>query len=209
VETDGHQMVIVTMPKTEASAFPELTGAPIPTNTFEPFVMGAPDAIRIAKLLPLKSTIPVLQHAAICTGATSETGARTVPVLTTDLSSSQTHSVRALDGNFPDYKRVMPKLEETTFKVGFDAKKMKALMAQFESFMKNKTGPLLVDFYFTAENSAVRMEASGGDDQQMTAILMPVRSNFAAYAPIEAARLAEAEAAKELTGAPEETEVAA
>jgi hypothetical protein len=177
VETDGEQLVIVSRPTThKASDFPTgpITDA-TPVNTHPAFIMSTADADAIAKYLKTtkRSTLPILTNAAVCAEHTIANGQRYIPVLTANLDSTQTHQVRAIAGSFPNYERAMkPASEQKGFKIVLDARQLKSLMMQFESFMADKL-QRNVEFYFDTETSAVRMDADGGDSQHMTAFLMP------------------------------------
>ncbi len=75
-----------------------------------------------------------------------------------------------------DFERVMPKADDMIFSIGLDARKLKALMDQFETFCNetNKNGPASVVFSFQSESQACQMTCTR-DEQTMTALLMPVR----------------------------------
>lgn len=191
-ETDGHQLVKVTRPKlaVSSSSFPEIPGQPLATDDFKPFLLPAADARELAKSLPKKSTIPILQCAAIAQveepiGDGEETKLRTT-VMTTDLSSAK--FVRPdMPGNFPDIDRVIPNPNKATFAICLDAAILKNLMAQVESFVTaqaahGKRAP--VRFYFQDDKAAIRFDCEGGDDQHMTGVLMPMRADYGTYSEI-------------------------
>jgi DNA polymerase III sliding clamp (beta) subunit (PCNA family) len=167
VVTDGHLMVVVSCPASE--------------QTHPPFIMAAQDAAKIAAALPKNGDNPARRNAAV--GAAAENGL--VPVLTYG-EEQQFYNVRPLSGSFPDFERVIPKASGNKFKITLDAKLLKDLMAQFETFCKGEKN-LAVEFYFRTDSDAVRMDAQGGDGQHMTAVLMPMRPGAVTQLDREAA----------------------
>lgn len=128
-----------------------------------------PDALAIAKAIPVKSTHPVLAHAVVYS---KSDGAAFLGV--TDLERSQVFQPRKLSGNFPDWQRLMPNQADAKFTIAFNAKYIAELMQQFMGASADPT-KAFVTWRFTDNISAVRMDAVVGDAQTMTAILMPVR----------------------------------
>ncbi len=176
IATDGHQLMRVTRPAYKAESFPVVPGAPAPVDEHKPFLMPAEDALRIAKELPTKATIPILANAAIC-AETDSGDHRVIPITTTDLSSGRTHTVRVPSGNFPDVDRIMPDPNASTFKIVMDAKRLKDLLTQFEKFTY-KSQKHAIRLYFTKDNAPMRIDADGGDGQHMTAVLMPLTPSY-------------------------------
>ena len=170
VETDGSQLVVVSRPKMgDTTEVPE-DYPDQPVETHAAFLLPASDAAKIQGALKNGN------NAEICASET-QGDSRIVPVVTADNDSAQTHRVRVPSGNFPDYQRVIPPASKNTFKITLNAKLVKDLMAQFETFTKTQMNPA-VEFYFFGETNSVRMDADGGNDQHMTAVLMPMKGDF-------------------------------
>ncbi|HYT08947.1 MAG TPA: hypothetical protein VEL77_14985 [Rugosimonospora sp.] len=176
VETDGHQLVSVTLaPGLQAESFPEPPNTPKAVDEWKPFLLPASEALAIAKALPKKSKIPALECAAV-TDETDGHGHSAISV--TDLEFARVFRTRKPEGNFPDYERIMPKLKNATFQVAFDAALLVRVLNRIVAFQQgqgNAKGgnPATVTFSFTDKNHAVRLDAKGGEDQQLTAVVMP------------------------------------
>jgi hypothetical protein len=185
LETDGYHLVSVTRPTYKVEGFPEVPGAPpLANGNQRSFLMPAESALAISKALPKKTTIPILSCAApgVIDGANN-----TMPVVTTDLSSAQTHMVREQSGSFPDWKRVIPDPESQCYETTIDVVKLRALCDQFIAFGKNRSGTAPVTFRFHAHEKSrglngeettrpvvFRMDMDGGDGQHMMVVLAPI-----------------------------------
>lgn len=178
VETDGHQLVSVTLPPgLTAESFPAPPNTPSAVDDWKPFLLPASEALAIAKALPKKSALPVLQCAAV-TDETDNNGHSAISV--TDLEFARVFRTRKPEGNFPDYGRILPKLEAATFQVSFNAALLVRVLNQVVAFQQgqgNAKGghPATVTFSFVDANHAVRLDAKGGEDQRLTAVVMPCK----------------------------------
>ena len=109
VETDGHQLCTVSMQKTDTEAVPHPNGVDFaPAADWKPFILPAGEALDIAKAIPKKSTVPICQNAFI--GAKTDVNG-TAQIAVTNLEQFRVFNPRKLEGNFPDWKRVIPKPE--------------------------------------------------------------------------------------------------
>lgn len=174
VTTDGGQLIKVTTPAVNAETFPIVPGVAPITEDFKPFLLEASDALRIAKALPRKITIPILSNAAI-SSATDDTHA---VVVTTDLQCGQTFTVRKIQGQFPDCERVIPDAEKADFAVDIDADKLRYICDRIIAFT-GRQSPCRLHFYKANPGEPtlpVRLDAHNSDTGQLlTAILMPVK----------------------------------
>lgn len=172
IETDGHQMMMVTRPNLDPQQFPEIPGA-VAVATHEAFLLGAEEAVKAGKSLPKKTTIPILQNAAVTTVPSGEEDGTRYGLVTTDLSTHQVfRQYSDKDRKFPDYKRVIWPPASAEHRICIDASLLRRVLAQFESFQSNQRGAP-VQFFFR-ENGAIRLDAEGGDGQHMTALVMPM-----------------------------------
>ena len=96
----------------------------------------------------------------------------------TDLERAQTFTIRRPIGNFPDYERVIPNVRDATFRIGLNAALLKRLLNFAEKFGDCRLP--VVRFFFFAQDKGVVMKAEGGDNQEMTAVLMPASADFRA-----------------------------
>ena len=174
IVTDGHLLVQVTRPAMSVENYPVMAfGADLkPMLEHAPFCLNAETALKAAKDLTFKSSIPILHCAAVAVN-----GDPSRPkIVTTDLERNASYSA-AESSSYPDVDRVMPKAEDITLKIGLDARKVKALMDQFISFADQK-GDVCVTFAFQTATSALTMTREHGgneSDQTMTALLMPMK----------------------------------
>lgn len=187
VETDGHQIVRVSMPKDMApESFPELKeleGMTYATD-FQPFLLPADQARAIVRALPAKTTIPVLQRAVIAVDGEGKPA-----IAVTDLAHVQTWRPR-MKGNFPDWQRVMPKAEQAEMQIAIDARLLKRVLTAIEDFAKDEK-TIAVIFSFYGPNRALRLDVSH-DGQDFTAAVMPMsgiveNGNYERTKAIEAA----------------------
>lgn len=174
VTTDGRQLIRVTAPVAEAETFPTVVGVAPPTEDFEPFLLEASDALRIAKALPRKTTIPILSNAAI-SGATDGNYA---VIVTTDLQCSQTFTVGKTQGQFPDCERIIPDAEGADFTADIDASILKYICERITVF-KDRPPICRLRFYHKTDPNGVtrpiRLDAYNPDTGQLlTAVLMQV-----------------------------------
>lgn len=171
-ETDGHQLVIVSTVKTDAADFPQVPGMEPPVDSFKPFLLPAAEALNIAKALPKKTPIPVLANAAV-SAETDVNGHSVIGV--TDLENARAFRTQKPEGNFPDIDRVIPNLEGATLTIGFNPALLAKVLKQIESFQQGKFGPPSCTLSFYGPTKAMRIDADGGDDQHLTAVVMPMR----------------------------------
>ena len=175
IVTDGHLLVQVTRPAMSIENYPTMAFGtdlkPMPEHA--PFCLDAETALKAAKDLTFKSSIPILHCAAVAVN-----GDVTRPkIVTCDLERTAAYTASE-NGHYPDTDRVMPKAENIKLKISMDARLVKALMDQFISFADIK-GAVSVAFAFQDGNSAVTMTREHGGnehDQTMTALLMPIRA---------------------------------
>jgi hypothetical protein len=173
VVTDGHLMMIVSNVDLEADTFPvrEDTGIKA-VDTFKPFLLSAENALKAANKLPKRSSIRVLQCAAVAVDP-ADPMAKPM-VLTNDLNEQTMYATDEAD--FPDWQRVLPKVTDTKFSIRLDVRRLATLLNQFISMCDadNKKIPANVRFHFTDKSSPVLMicERNG---QTMTGVLCPLR----------------------------------
>jgi len=118
VATDGHKLIVYTPAgQPEADDFPVVDGCnPASEGELEPFIMGKDAVKQIAKALPKKSSLPILQLAAVDVDQTNKNGHAVVAV--TDLENPQVFRPQKLEGSFPRYENVIPKSETELCHVG-------------------------------------------------------------------------------------------
>jgi DNA polymerase III sliding clamp (beta) subunit (PCNA family) len=172
VATNGHYLAWVSTPTGQSvDSFPIVAGAPALTDTFKPFILGTDAARDIAKSLPKKTTIPILANAGI--GFEAEKPV----IVTTDLENPKVFRPHALEGQFPNFDVVMPK-DKPTFQITVNSEYLAKIAKAFSDFQPKTSKGLRMSFY--DKGSSIRFDAVNGDTGQgMTAVLMPIRDDFA------------------------------
>lgn len=194
VETDGHQLVMVTTPKEPERVEGEASPLPaIPNFThdpaFKPFLLPSKDALEIVKSIPKKPFLDLLEHVFVGTRYTHKTidGPDTkvtehASLAVTDLESPRTFSPVIPAGTFPDYTRVVPRKENADLAIAISVNLLGPVIKQFQSFMKEERSGAAI-FRFTrprvdrsfVDSRTVRIDATNELHQTMTAVVMPMR----------------------------------
>jgi hypothetical protein len=170
VVTDGHCLMTVSTVQLPASTFPDTANGLTPVDDWKPFNLSAKNALKALGNLPKRSTLPVLECAAI----TINGDTNNPQVITNDLENTASYHCEE-SASFPDWERVMPKREDMPFVIGLDARLLRALLDQFISLSESSAKTKVpVTFRFKNGNSAVLME-SHNSEQKMVGVLMPFR----------------------------------
>lgn len=196
VVTDGNHLTRLTLPRMDPSSFPDVshvTGKA--TKEFAPFIMPMKDAVDIAKALPSKTVLPVLDHAAIFEQSPqkgcAQCGIQTehhqnashgfqqsdrvdsTTVVVTDLERTKPFFVKTLAGNFPDYERITPRRENNCFEIAMDARLLKRLLDHIVELQK---GERYATCILSFEDPSKAMQIfSSRDGQDWTSVVMPLR----------------------------------
>jgi len=107
VATDGHRLYTVTPPPDADDAeYPDVGDVPATLDPLADFSMPRDVAERIAKALPKKPRLAILGSARLDVAATNADGK--VRVVVTDLDTVTPIEARKVDGDFPDWRQVLP-----------------------------------------------------------------------------------------------------
>lgn len=174
VASDGHKLITITTPKADPEDYPMVQNAPgAVTRTFTPFILQKSDALNIAKAIPNgKLKLPILGHAAIYSKSDENA---TAFIGVTNLDTAQMFTPCKMDASYPNWERVIPKQEDATLTIAIDARLIRDLMTQYIDAVADKTCPVVVTWRFSDRKSAIRMDGRVGDEQDMTAVVMPYR----------------------------------
>jgi len=130
VATDGHILFKFTPDKDtiqDPKDYPTLEGVnPVgaPANGNEglhPFTIPTRDALDIAKAVPKRNPLPILEYIALDEQRTNDNGSACFGV--TDLDSPRVFSPRKIDADFPDHSKLWPK-GKATVRIGLDVDKL-------------------------------------------------------------------------------------
>ena len=169
--TDGHVLLRV-------------SGVQDPED-FDPFILPARTALRIANALPTRQRECSHPEAQI---RSTDAGKLVVDVMNTDLDVDS-YSISPIDGKrkFPDADRVIPAKKGATGDVLLDLDILVPLLERIRKFHGNqtRTGPRIrrlatFRFYKTTGGESVndhaqRIDAKNDLDQEITAVIMPCR----------------------------------
>lgn len=173
VATDGHRLLRVSNPPSEAEHFPysETFAA---SDSYPEFQLPAKDAKLIEKQLPNKPAFPVLGCVAIDGARTAKNGNAYFGI--SDGGHVREIAVSKPEGKFPDWKGVMP-TGEPTFQITVDAAiiaDILTLAAKAIPDPKKTLAPVTLTFY--APDQAFRIDGVlKTTEQQWTAVVMPLR----------------------------------
>jgi hypothetical protein len=172
--TDGHIAVIVTLPpRVLPEHFPQMNGL-TPTLDFEPFLLNYAAALEIARAIPSKPTVPALGFAAI--GAESNLNGSAV-IGVTDLDNPKLFQPVKSEGGFPDLSLVMPDPAKALVTVPVNPNYLLKIARELANFTKNERSPV-VQLRIYSDTQVLRVDArNGGTEQDMTALVMPMRDD--------------------------------
>ena len=137
--------------------------------------LNAKTAKAIAKALPKKSTIPVLQYG--CVGRTAE---GKPAVATNDLETAKVFEAMVdVPGEFSNWKAVLPR-EAPKFRIALDARLLRKLLdvvIEASNVDSNKR-PVRVELLFHDHDKAMELKSKAkGTDQQTYCLIMPMSAS--------------------------------
>ena len=151
---------------------------------FDPFILHAKVARKIADALSTGSMVPELNEADI--EHTEGESAVRISVRNQD-ADLDVYSARSVNGKFPNADKVIPAKKGATGDVLLDLDILVPLLERIRKFHgnQNRTGPRIrrfatFRFYKTTEGASVnenaqRIDAKNNLDQTLTAVIMPCR----------------------------------
>ena len=166
--TDGHVMMRVAIPDLDANEFPSIEGMDCTSNGKEALIP-ADAAKTMAKAIPRKSTLPILQNLVWDARDSTDTELK---FAVTDLDTVQRFNPRPVEGPYPPVDNVIPK-DNRVFQFSVNASKLAKALAfvakHTEDFQNNR-----VRLTFYGPNRAVRLDAKSKDGQQIIGLVMPL-----------------------------------
>ncbi len=169
VATDGHRlMVIGAVRDINAADFPLVNSQPA-LDKFPPFILSRATALEIAKSLPSKERIPALNCAAVVRVPNGEAEKRAT-LVTTDLDTHRVFDSRVGEGQFPNWRAILPKGKKPISAISFDPDLMIGVLQQMKA-----SGVKQVALRVFDSSSAMRLDATLESGQPVLGILMPMR----------------------------------
>jgi len=170
VVTDGHTLMAISNPAFLPEEFPKV-GDLQATADFEPFILPAETALNIAKVMPKKEKIPILNSVAIGEVKRGESGEQLSALFTTDLETSNRYDVHCINSQFPRWQVVIPEPEKASLTLTVNAKYLIGLLQQFVT----AGSPAVTVRLYTAETQ-IRLDGVSTQGQHITGVLMPMRT---------------------------------
>jgi len=169
--TDGHAMMRVTIPEVDSLAFPSIEGMDCTSNGKEALI--PVDAAKMmAKAIPRKSTLPIIQHLAWDARDSTDTELK---FAVTDLDTVQRFNPRPIEGPYPTVDNVIPK-DNRVFQIGVNA----AILAKALAFIGKHSSSVdkQVRLTFYGPSKAIRLDAKSEDGQEIVGLVMPLRMDM-------------------------------
>ena len=168
IATNGH--ILIMNENLEANEPWSLNGVQWEEET--PFIISNEAVKKALKNFPKVKKSDDKNRSRMAIGQSSSTGNVNISAITMQNSDNDKIESQAVDGRFPDYKRVIP---DTTdyIKVGVNATYLKQLCEVLE---KSGTGNIVLNFKKEdTANHPIVIENIDQCDEKITSVLMPVR----------------------------------
>ena len=169
--TDGVMLLRVTSPELSLSDFPEVPGQTL-QEVKTPFLFPADASLKVAKSIPRKTSIPVLE-----TAAALAAGEENVGFVSTDLETANPVIARKPTGTFPgNYQAQFPEDKDKVFSIKLDGRRLGEIVRFLTAFGDQGRLPTTITLTFYRDGKPVKLEAKNSDTgQEAVAILMPMR----------------------------------
>ncbi|MEN6532206.1 MAG: hypothetical protein ABFD89_00990 [Bryobacteraceae bacterium] len=170
IETDGHQMVIVTRPESQSNLFSSPDGLE-DAEYFTPFVMDRDTAIKLAKSMPKRDKdAPELGMALVDVHTEAESDSTVA--ITEDVRRVICKSAKGNAERFPMPEPILKPDDAARFEVRLSPDILAPLFQLFQGFCAFPSITIrLYDQY-----DPVQITAEGNDGQKMAALVMPLIS---------------------------------
>ena len=171
VVTNGHYLVTVEHGQFKDADYLATPGLEPAVLNGKPKLIHRETAIAASKALPRKSTIPVLDTAALSTDG---------KLYVNDLENVQVFT-KEVTGTFPNWQMVVPTGEpKPTTEIAFSSEYIE-LLAKFFREHGEKDRPSVVRFTFYGNDHAMRIDGQTKEGQKVMALLMPIRIEAADF----------------------------
>ena len=168
VETDGHQLVMVTAPEVQRTLFDPPDGID-PAEEWTPFLLDRTSAMTLAKIMPKPDADnPGVDIAVI--DASTENGETAMLAVDERVRQEIIKAKKMSAEEFPDVARVIPPADSARFTIALNPDVLVPVMKLFQSFCGQPT--VTIRLYDAAKGVRIDAECDG---QVMTAVVMPQR----------------------------------
>ena len=168
IATNGHMLIM--NENLEPSEAWELNGVQWEDET--PFIIGNEAVKKALKNFPRVKKDDHKNRSRMAIGQSSSTGNVNISAITMQNADNDKIESQAVDGRFPDYKRVIPDITDYT-RVGVNATYLKQICEVLE---KSGNGNIVLNFKKEdAHNHPIVIENIDQAEEKITSVLMPVR----------------------------------
>lgn len=172
VATDSIVLARIQIPKVNISDFPVIKKGKKPLEKFKPFILPKKEAEKILKLIPADPVLPILENVALM-----KRGKDVVEFAITDLQGISCLESNTIEGNFPNYKDLLPK-KGRQIKVVLNPQLLKKVVNFVNEFTDGAI-PIVELEIPVEKNAPIRFNCergTGDDKQKAEIILMPIKS---------------------------------
>ena len=176
VVTNGHYAVMVTLPDMADIDFPRIPNF-TPANGETPdFLLCREDALAIAKVMPSKERISILNNAQVGTAINAGFG-ESRAIASTDLETQNVRSIEHLDGTFPNIEQCYPSKGKKSLTIGLSAEYLyKLAKSALDTCSGGRRKSVVIKLTINDPQMAVLMKCHNfKTHQDWTAVLMPCR----------------------------------
>ena len=154
--------------KLDPMEFPVIEGmSPVDGDSLAPFILARDSCEQIRKAIPKKTHMPILGTVALDVTQTNANGCAVMAV--TDLENPQVFRPKKIDGNFPDWKAIVPEAGKGV-KIGFTLEVLEKMLSTLKALDVRCFSMEITDGL-----SPVRVEAKTRDQDNVLAVIMPCK----------------------------------
>ena len=163
VATDAFKLIEITHKTPGSEDFPIVPGVKLVQELEAPVLLPAKDLLTKLKF-PTKAPLPILENGALCNESE-----KTIGIVTSDLETSTTLQFKKIEGDYPDYSRIMPE-EPPTQTILMDAEILIEALQAFKDGNKN-----LVELQFYTNTKPLMLVGKTTENENKKALAMPCR----------------------------------
>jgi len=169
IATDGHILFKHTPDElSDPKDYPAIEGVNLTDETpLQPFTLSSDSIQALLKAIPKKSHLPILSNIALDTKATNNNSSAVMAV--TDLETSQVFKPKKIEGDYPDYEKVIPS-ETPKVVIGFIVETLTKALQTMKA-LDIKTFAMEI----TDPKSAVKITPQDEIDGKTLGVIMPCK----------------------------------
>lgn len=172
IETDGHQMVIVTAPESQPNLFEQPDGLK-EAEYFTPFLMDRESSLKIAKVIP-KRNPDAPENSMVMLDVNTESEVDSTVAITESIRRSIFKSTKIDAAKFPDVDAVIPSAESAIIELRFSPDILIQVLNHFKRFCAEDDSQVIIRLFGKGLGMRIDAESCG---QIITAVVMPLRES--------------------------------